>query len=933
MINASKEFKKSLLDGNRNYQEYVDITLLDGTELNLRNKDLWGGGITIDDSVSSESSFDIGSVIINQCTITINNIYEEFSDYDFNNAEVVVHIGLILGEENGQEKIEKLRKGTFYVDEAKYNGSIITLNCLDGMSKFDKSYEESSLVYPSSLSEIVADACYVCGVVLNTASFPNMDYVVSEKPDNVTTFREVLRNCAQIACSFARFDVWGRLELKWFNQDVIKEGTGLDGGIFDENSPYATGDDADGGSFVPWDEGYQYDAGTFSEMQGYHNITSSYTSNIGTDDVVVTGIEILTSNGNDPKTYFYGDEGYVIKIENNDFITEEKANSIAKFIGDKIIGFRFRKATINHPSDPTIEAGDVGFFTDRKQNSYPIIISGTTFSTGSNQSTRSSATDPLRNSADRFSEATKNYVKSRKNTSEQISNYDKSVQMLTNLITQSFGVYKTEEVLEDGSTVYYMHNKPTLEESQTVWKMTADAFAVSTDGGKTWNAGMDSSGNAVVNVLSAIGINFDWARGGTLTLGGVGNGDGRLVILNTWGAQVGYIDNTGAHFNQGEFYGAIYATEGRFYGELVSATGTFSGTLNAAKGVFSGSLSAATGTFAGQLSAASGTFSGTVSAGTVTGSNINGSNINGTTITGGSIYGSSITSNLPNYTNRIVMNNSVLSLYIDSDFGDLSGQIYPFISSDVNVDGADITVGRASALGIQANNEMRLILDSHVIARIFKHWKSNITGDPVGNDWFFQVSEKFIAKKRSDFEKNVFVGGNLTVSGTKNRIANTKNYGKRLFYCYETTYPAFGDIGSGKTDENGICYISIDSIFSESVRTDIHYHVFLQKEGKGDIWVEEKEASYFIVKGTPNLSFSWEVKAVQKDYTSEYLNDYDIRENEEMEDVSSAKLVLDEEIDDYQNLDIESMFWSNIVQYDTEMEGIFNENSTSVSGD
>ena len=334
MINASKEFKKSLLDGNRNYQEYADITLLDGTELNLRNKDLWGGGITIDDSVSSESSFDIGSVIINQCTITINNIYEEFSDYDFNNAEVVVHIGLILGEENGQEKIEKLRKGTFYVDEAKYNGSIITLNCLDGMSKFDKSYEESSLVYPASLSEIVADACYVCGVVLNTASFPNMDYVVSEKPDNVTTFREVLRNCAQIACSFARFDVWGRLELKWFNQDVIKEGIGLDGGIFDENSPYATGDDADGGSFVPWDEGYQYDAGTFSEMQGYHNITSSYTSNIGTDDVVVTGIEILASNGNDPKTYFYGDEGYVIKIENNDFITEEKANSIAKFIGD-----------------------------------------------------------------------------------------------------------------------------------------------------------------------------------------------------------------------------------------------------------------------------------------------------------------------------------------------------------------------------------------------------------------------------------------------------------------------------------------------------------------------------------------------------------------------------------------------------------------------
>ena len=91
---------------------------------------------------------------------------------------------------------------------------------------------------------------------------------------------------------------------------------------------------------------------------------------------------------------------------------------------------------------------------------------------------------------------------------------------LTSLITQSFGVYKTEEKLEDGSTIFYMHNKPTLKESDTIWKMTANAFAVSTDGGKTWNAGMDSQGNAVVNVLSAIGIRFDWARGGTLTLGG-----------------------------------------------------------------------------------------------------------------------------------------------------------------------------------------------------------------------------------------------------------------------------------------------------------------------------------------------------------------------------------------------------------------------------
>ena len=58
-----------------------------------------------------------------------------------------------------------------------------------------------------------------------------------------------------------------------------------------------------------------------------------------------------------------------------------------------------------------------------------------------------------------------------------------------------------------------MHDKPTLVESQKIWKQTADAFAVSTDGGVTYTAGFDAEGNAVFNVLSAIGVNVEWLRG------------------------------------------------------------------------------------------------------------------------------------------------------------------------------------------------------------------------------------------------------------------------------------------------------------------------------------------------------------------------------------------------------------------------------------
>lgn len=63
---------------------------------------------------------------------------------------------------------------------------------------------------------------------------------------------------------------------------------------------------------------------------------------------------------------------------------------------------------------------------------------------------------------------TKAVVKARKQTQRQLSAYDLAVQQLTNLMTQSFGVFKSEEVLEDGSIIYYMHNKPERATSSTM---------------------------------------------------------------------------------------------------------------------------------------------------------------------------------------------------------------------------------------------------------------------------------------------------------------------------------------------------------------------------------------------------------------------------------------------------------------------------------
>lgn len=120
---------------------------------------------------------------------------------------------------------------------------------------------------------------------------------------------------------------------------------------------------------------------------------------------------------------------------------------------------------------------------------------------------------------------------------------------------------------------------------------------------------------------------------------------------------------------------------------------------------------------------------------------------------------------------------------------------------------------------------------------------------------------------------NTKVSGDLTVNGTKSRVVQTDNYGNRLLYALETPSPMFSDLGECVLDETGECLIYIDDIFSETVNPGIEYQVFLQKEGPGDCWVEEKDPLYFTVKGTPDLRVAWEIKAIQRGYETERLEE------------------------------------------------------------
>ena len=101
---------------------------------------------------------------------------------------------------------------------------------------------------------------------------------------------------------------------------------------------------------------------------------------------------------------------------------------------------------------------------------------------------------------------------------ETASGYlDGTIQAFTSLMAQGLGLFVTREpVGETGGTKFYLHNKPTRAASQYQWTFNSNGFAVSQDYGQTWSAGIDASGNAVFNSLSANTVNAMTINGSTI---------------------------------------------------------------------------------------------------------------------------------------------------------------------------------------------------------------------------------------------------------------------------------------------------------------------------------------------------------------------------------------------------------------------------------
>ena len=554
MISASDEFKNKMNNGGL-FVNYADVILGDGTELELTPADFMLNGCTVNDK-TTDGKFGVGFTAGKTVNLSLANFDDRFSTYDFYNAILYLYVGTTLDSGN----VEKVRKGKYYIINPTTPGDVINLSGSDSMHLFDKPYEAKT-AYPATLLTILSDCCLDCGVSIGFGEFNNWNLVVDKRPEDCT-YRQVVSWVAQISGYNARISVNDALELVWYETEEKEKIVYHGGSMASSNETEIIGGNFD-----------NYEADTiifggdfFTYTDDDENVIKNVKSlNISTDDVLITGVKIDSDNGE----FLFGEEGYVLTVSKNQ-LASGKEEEIGNYLGNRLVGLTFRPLTVQSISNPLIEPFETATVYDRKGNSYFALINQVVYRVGGYTEISCKAESPIRNKSAYVSDYARAVAEARRNNKKELSYYDKIVQNMNMLAMNSMGFHTTYEDMEDGSRIVYMHDKPTIEESEIIYKQTIDGFFLSQDGGESYTAGFDSDGNAVFNIIAAIGIVCDWIKGGTLSLGGDNNVNGDMVVYDQEGNVVGRFNKDGLWASNGYFEGTIKSKNAMITGGQIS---------------------------------------------------------------------------------------------------------------------------------------------------------------------------------------------------------------------------------------------------------------------------------------------------------------------------------------------------------------------------
>lgn len=556
MINASNTFKEKLQDGEQ-VIEIVDITFADGTTKTLENEIMIGNNDFSD--CAESSSFPVGATVCKTMKLELDNTEDQWKDYNFYQAKVHAYLKLqtsvaepasesiwmndfyepildtdgnsiVLSRAASEDRYETIDKGIYTITTPEQYGEILSFTALDDMYKTNAKYY-SALTLPQPIMALVRDACESLNIPMGFSSMAHGNVIVTALPDNMT-FRQLIGWAAMLETANARIDNRGYLQFIKWNFGAVENG-----------------------SLVPF------------KLEDY---VSSPT--LSSDDIVITGIRVK----NKESESLFGTAGYVLELENN-LLSDSDLGTVAAWIGGNLVGAKFRNLQGDLIYNPLLEFGDMAYSFDRNGNKYLTPITDVSSPLNGITTVKTQADDPIRNSSTYMSEATKALVEARQLVKDERTEREKAVERLNNTLKTSGGLYMTVEPQDDGSNIYYAHNKPTLEESDIVWKFTAEAIGISMDGGKTYPYGLNINGELIARLLYAEGINASYINAGALV---VRDTNGKIIFSADIDNNQIVIDGASVRIGASPLDGLLNSMQGQIDGNINTWTGTPAPTLS-----------------------------------------------------------------------------------------------------------------------------------------------------------------------------------------------------------------------------------------------------------------------------------------------------------------------------------------------------------------
>lgn len=479
MKNVSNNFKKVIKNGGPFYS-YAKVLFSDGSEITLNSED----DFAISDNGYSESGGDdlpLGSALSKTITLSLFNEDGRFSDYDFFYSQITLYTEADL--EDGTQ--ERINEGTFYVTSPVATGEVIEITAYDAMYKANKEFT-SQLSYPATARNLLLEVCAFVGITAADAHFKNENFQIQSMPEK-TTARKIIGYIAQIAVGNAIIKN-GSLSIKSYDFEPLKDVT--DGTLYTE----------------------------LSTQNAKYHVLSEYSDypTVGMNPVTITGIRTTKRVNNKDVEYLNGTDDYALTIT-NPLITgaEEKA---LELIGDVLNGVTLTSFSGTFFPYPTAEIMDCAVIVDQNDKAYKTVITTHDFSYPGESELSCGIKDPETNSSTYYSESAEMYHKVQAEANKNRKEMESAIENLQTTLANAKGMYTSKVRQADGSYITYLHDKPTMSESENVIKITSDAVGVSTDGGQTYPYGFFLTGDLVAKVLYAIGINADYINTGALTI-------------------------------------------------------------------------------------------------------------------------------------------------------------------------------------------------------------------------------------------------------------------------------------------------------------------------------------------------------------------------------------------------------------------------------